>query len=60
MQRTFTWCLKHFIHNVVAHPLLPLAELLDSGKHYKLADIIFRFHDATTPDGDSYNKQRYL
>lgn len=56
----FFWRLKHLVHNCVAHPLLPIAELLDDTKHYRLADLLFRFHDSTTPDGDNYNKQRYL
>lgn len=59
-ERDIFWRVKHLIHNCVAHPLLPLAEVLDSTKHYKLADLIFKFHDNTTPDGDTYNKQRFL
>jgi hypothetical protein len=54
------WRLKHLLHNCIAHPLLPLAEILDESRFYRLADVIFKFHDITTPDGDNYNKQRYL
>jgi hypothetical protein len=60
MKRSLTWRLKHLIHNCVAHPLLPLAEVLDSAKFYRTSDLFFKFHDITTPDDDPYNRIRYL
>jgi len=59
-KRDIFWRTVHLFHNVVAHPLLPLAEALDDMKRHKLADLLFRLHDSTTPDGDNYNKQRYI
>lgn len=60
MNRSISWRLRHLIHNVVAHPLLPLAELFDNGRWFSVADIIYRFHDSTIPEGDAHNQQRYL
>jgi hypothetical protein len=43
------------VHNCIVHPLLPIAEMLDSLHLKAVADVIFAFHDATAPDvDDSY------
>ena len=60
MKRTLTWRLKHLIHNCVAHPLLPLAEALDSAKLYQVGDLIFKLHDLTAPDDDKKSTVKYL
>jgi len=60
MKRSFMWRLNHVVHNCVAHPLLPFAEVLDSMNLRVMADIIFAFHDITSPDADDRNNVRYL
>ncbi len=60
MKRSLSWRITHAVHNMVAHPLLPVAELLDSAGLRWAADLIFRLHDVTTPDDDRFNKLRYL
>ena len=59
MKRSTKWYFIHFVHNCVAHPLLPVAEVLDALGVYRLADVIFAFHDVTTPDNDPYNRVKF-
>lgn len=60
MRRNVIWFATHLIHNVVAHPLLPLAEVLDLVNFPRIACVFYKFHDVTIPRGDPYNKQRYF
>jgi hypothetical protein len=47
-----SWWAGVVVHNVVVHPLLPLAEVLDLGPTRKLvASLLFDLHDATFPTG---------
>lgn len=46
------WRVQHAFHNVVVHPLLPLAELLNDLGKCKEANKIFLLHDNTAPEGD--------
>ena len=48
------WWAAILVHNWVAHPLLPLAEVLDvipSRRTKKVAAVLFEFHDMTFPEG---------
>jgi hypothetical protein len=60
MRHSVRWHLLHLVHNVVAHPLLPLAELFKELRLRAPAHVLYRFHDLTTPPEDAYNKQRYF
>lgn len=54
MKRSIIWRARHFVHNVVAHPLLPVAEVLSCDS--KMALWIYRFHDMTNPEDDCKNR----
>lgn len=60
MRRSIRWHLKHLVHNCIAHPLLPLAEALEDLRICAPADVIFRFHDMTSPKDDPFNRNKYL
>jgi hypothetical protein len=60
MRRSPIWFATHLVHNCMAHPLLPLAEVLDLIHLPRVACMLYRFHDLTIPRGDVYNKQRYF
>ncbi len=40
----------YIVHNCIAHPLLPLAAVLDNTKYHKVAARIFWLHDVTITD----------
>jgi hypothetical protein len=60
MRRSVSWHLLHAFHNCVAHPLLPLAEVLDDLNMHRCADVLFRLHDVTTPKSDKRNRHVYF
>jgi hypothetical protein len=59
MKHSTKWRLLHLVHNCVAHPLLPAAEALDAFGVHRVANVIFAFHDVTTPDNDTYNRTKF-
>lgn len=59
-RRSLAWHLTHLVHNCVAHPLLPVAELLIERGCKVLPEMIFRFHDLTAPGDDAYNKKLFF
>lgn len=59
MNRNVFWKFKHAVHNIVAHPLLPIAELLHSTKCCKISNAIYKFHDLTSPEYDSFNQFKF-
>lgn len=50
---------RSIIHNMVAHPLLPIAEVLDSTKYHVVANGIYWLHDVTVLD-DKDPHERYV
>ena len=52
--------MKHAFHNLVAHPLLPLAEALVDVGLSRLAQPLFELHDATNPQDDARNAKTYV
>lgn len=60
MRRSIRWHLLHLVHNCIAHPMLPLAEILEDLKIYAPADAIYKLHDVTSPKDDQFNRTRYL
>ena len=58
--RSLRWHLVHLVHNWLAHPLLPVAEILVDCRMQLPADVIFWIHDATVPRDDERNKHTYL
>jgi len=59
MKRSLKFRLLHFIHNVIAHPLLVVADVCSFTVLDRLAKCIERFHDATSPDHDAYNVRQF-
>lgn len=58
-KRSSFWLVKHAIHNVVAHPMLPVAELCLGTYLDIVAYLIHKFHDLTNPEEDRYNNKRF-
>ncbi len=59
MKRSVYWRLLHAFHNCVAHPLLPLAEMLDDLNMHRCAVVLFKLHDVTNPN-DKRNQHVYF
>lgn len=45
------WWLLCVVHNMLAHPLLPLAELALVLGYKRAAGLVFWLHDHTVPEG---------
>lgn len=60
MKRSLRFRVYHFIHNCVAHPLLPLADVLMGTRFEVISTEIMKFHDNTTPPEDAYNTQKFF
>lgn len=52
MKRGFRWWALCLTHNCIAHPLLPVGEVLTGLGLPGAADYIWKFHDRTVPEGD--------
>jgi len=46
-----SWWVRCVVHNVLVHPLLPIADLLDHLGCPVLPRIIYSAHDASAPEG---------
>lgn len=55
-----SWWVKSAVHNCIAHPLLVSAAALDFVGLIHVADVIYKFHDATIPPGDPRNRVRFF
>ena len=40
------------VYNWIAHPLMPLADLLDEIGEKRVSALLHRLHDTTYPEGD--------
>ncbi len=58
MKRGISWWAMHWVHNTIAHGLLPYAEFCDQfPRLHKIADALFNFHDVTCPPDDQFNQK---
>lgn len=46
---TLAWWVRVFVHNLVAHPLLPAAEVLHALGERHVSEAVFWFHNITAP-----------
>lgn len=51
-RRTPRWWALCLFHNWIAHPLMPLADLLDEIGEKRVSALLHRLHDTTYPEGD--------
>jgi hypothetical protein len=51
MKRDLQWWVLCVVHNIIVHPLLPAAEVLDVLGFRRASDFVFWLHDNTVPDG---------
>lgn len=51
MKKDLRWWGLCLLHNCIVHPLLPIAEVLDSMGSKRAAKAVFDLHDRTVPDG---------
>lgn len=58
--RGLGWWSRHIVHNVVAHPLLVVAELAGTCRVNTVQQLLYSFHDITVPDDDIKNKLMLL
>ena len=59
MKMTARFRVYHFVHNVIAHPLLFLTDPLMNTRFESIALEARKFHDNTIPDEDQYNIRRF-
>lgn len=59
MKRSIRFRVYHIVHNMIAHPLLPVADYLAGGRFNDISNEIYKFHDNTTPIDDPYNMKRF-
>jgi hypothetical protein len=50
-ERNAMWWLKCVVHNMVIHPLLPAADLIDTLGFKRLPALVYRLHDTIVPTG---------
>lgn len=51
MTRGALWWAKCVVHNCLVHPMLPLADLLDTLGEKRVSKAVFWLHDHTAPTG---------
>lgn len=49
--RTFTWWSLCLVHNMLVHPLMPFADLLEACGERWVSGALHRLHDNTIPEG---------
>ena len=49
VRRTLSWWARCIVHNWIAHPLLPLADLLDELGERRVSGLLYDLHDTTCP-----------
>lgn len=50
-QRTTSWWALCFVHNVVVHPWLPIADVLQAFGWQRVPQFVYWVHDNTAPKG---------
>lgn len=50
-KRGVEWWVRCIVHNSVIHPILPIAELLETMGMRRFPKFIYDLHDATVPEG---------
>ncbi len=51
MNRNWKWWTLDIIHNIVIHPFLPLADVLEHCGLKRVANLVYWLHDHTAPVG---------
>lgn len=51
MTRPLRWWLCSCVHNMLVHPWLPLADLLDELGYVALPQLVYWAHDVSVPEG---------
>lgn len=49
--RNASWWVKCIIHNMMIHPLLPLADVFEHGRLNAFSQLIYKLHDRSAPAG---------
>lgn len=50
-RRDLRWWVKCVVHNVLIHPMLPAADLLETLGMRRVPGVVFKLHDRTAPEG---------
>lgn len=51
-KRDWRWWVKVFVHNILIHPMLPFADVLEAWGLRKVPNAIYYLHNKTAPAGN--------
>lgn len=49
MKHSYKFWIMNIVHNILVHPLMPIADLFTLCKAYKIAQVLYTLHSKTSP-----------